>query len=97
MDQHQARRIVYDAIDVVNQQLPASKRLQKTPDTVIVGAAGALDSLGLINFVMTLEDKAGEVLGAPIQLFDETMLIQDDGPFRTVGGLTHYLSSMPGV
>jgi acyl carrier protein len=97
MDQNQARRIVYDAIDVVNQQLPASKRLQKTPDTVIVGAAGVLDSLGIVNFVMTLEDKAGDVLGTPIQLFDETTLIQEDGPFRTVGGLTHYLATMPGV
>jgi len=94
MDQDRALRIVIESIDVVNRQLPASRRLQKAPETVIVGAAGSLDSLGIINFVMTLEEKAGEALGSPVQLFDERMLGEESSPFRTVGMLTAYLASI---
>jgi hypothetical protein len=95
MDQTQALRIIYESIDVVNGQLPPSRRLQKTPDTVIAGAAGSLDSLGIVNFVMTLEEKTAELLGRPVQLFDETTLAEENGPFRTVGRLTSYLASVP--
>ena len=80
MERNEALRILYETIDVVNQQLPPARRLRKAPETVIVGASGSLDSLGIVNFIVTLEEKAGEVLGAPVQLLDEAMLV-DDGPF----------------
>ena len=93
MEREQALRLVYETIDVVNQQLPAPRRLRKGPDTVIVGVAGSLDSLGIVNFIVTLEEKAGELLGAPIQLLDDTMLAEADSPFRTVATLTSYLET----
>ena len=96
MEREQALRIVYETIDVVNQQLPASRRLPKGPDTVIVGVTGSLDSLGIVNFIVTLEEKAGELLGTPIQLLDDTLLVEGDGPFRTVATLTSYLETNAG-
>jgi acyl carrier protein len=93
MEREQALRIVYETIDVVNQQLPASRRLPKGPDTIIVGVAGSLDSLGIVNFIVTLEEKAGELLGVPVQLLDDTMLVEAEGPFRTVATLTSYLET----
>src|SRR4029077_730136 len=70
MDRELPQRIVYEPIYVVNQQLPASKRLRKSPATVIAGPGGALDSLGLVTFVITLEDKVGEAVGAGGRLLD---------------------------
>jgi acyl carrier protein len=96
MEREQALRIVYETIDVVNQQLPAPRRLRKGPDTVIIGVAGSLDSLGIVNFIVTLEEKAGELLGTPIQLLDDTMLVETDSPFRTVATLTSYLETNAG-
>ena len=93
MQREQALRIVYETIDVVNQQLPAARRLRKGPDTVIVGVAGSLDSLGIVNFIVTLEEKAGELLGSPVQLLDDTMLVETESPFRTVATLTSYLET----
>jgi acyl carrier protein len=93
VEREQALRIVYETIDVVNQHLPASRRLRKGPDTIIVGVAGSLDSLGIVNFIVTLEEKAGELLGTPIQLLDDTMLVERDSPFRTVATLTSYLET----
>lgn len=88
----EALRIVYDTIDVMNRQLPAARRLLKSPDTVIVGADGLLDSLGIVNFVITLEEKVGEAVGAIVQLLDEDMLVEGS-PFQTVGALTDYIAT----
>lgn len=82
--------VVYDAIDVVNRQLPAARRLRKAPDTVIVGLGGALDSLGVVNFVLALEERASAV-GAKVALLDEDMLLEDS-PLRTVDSVSRYLA-----
>ena len=63
MDHDEALKVVYDAIDVVNRQLPASKRLPKSPDTVIVGAGGSLDSLGIVTLVVLVEDSPFQSIG----------------------------------
>jgi acyl carrier protein len=94
MEREQALQLVYDAIDVVNQQLPASRRLAKSTETIIVGPSGALDSLGIVNFVITLEERAGGVLRAPVALFDGTTLIDENSPFRTVDTLARFLESL---
>ena len=94
MDEEAARRLVYDAIDIVNQQLPTAKRLSKAPDTVIVGSGGALDSLGVVNFVIAVEDKVAEATGAAVQLLDEHSLVEGS-PFHTVGSLARYIAARP--
>ncbi|PYR23150.1 MAG: hypothetical protein DMF98_19030 [Acidobacteria bacterium] len=96
MDRDQALRLVYDAIDVVNHQLPASRRLAKSLDTVIVGPYGSLDSLGLINFVITLEERVTDALTVPVELLDSTALIEEESPFRTVDTLTCFLETLDG-
>jgi hypothetical protein len=95
MEQDQAFQLVCEAIDVVNRQLPPSRRLHKDPQTVIVGGGGSLDSLGLINFVITLEEKASDAIGSPIQLLDESAIIDEQGPFRTVASLASFLATLP--
>jgi hypothetical protein len=94
MEREQALRILYETIDVVNQQLPPARRLRKAPETVIVGVSGSLDSLGIVSFIVTLEEKAGEVVGAPVVLLDEAMLVAEDSPFRSVATLTSHLATI---
>jgi hypothetical protein len=91
MQREQALQLVYDAIDVVNRQLPQSRRLTKSPDTIIVGPSGTLDSLGIVNLVLAVEEHAGEVAGAPVRLLDEGAMLDDNGPFRNVNTLAALL------
>ena len=94
MNRIEAEKLVHRALDTVNGQLPATQRLPKTADTVIIGPAGRLDSLGIINFVVTLEELVSETVGAPVQLLNEADLANGDGPFQTVGTLTRFLEAM---
>lgn len=86
-----AQAIVFDAIDVVNRQLSASRRLKKAPETVIVGAGGALDSLGVVNFVLAVEEKAAAA-GTAVTLLDEDMLLEQS-PLRTVETVCRHLAA----
>jgi hypothetical protein len=94
MTRDQALDVIYQAIDTVNPQLPAPRRLAKSPQTIIVGPSGSLDSLGIVNFVVALEEKAGDLLGAPIQLLDEHALVDENGAFRTVDTLARFLEQV---
>jgi hypothetical protein len=94
MQREQALQLVYDAIDVVNRQLPASRRLVKSGETIILGPSGSLDSLGIVNFVITLEERANAVLGTPVELFDGASLMEENGPFQTVDTLTRFLETL---
>ena len=95
MKRDEALRLVYEAIDVVNPQLPAGRRLAKSPDTILVGPAGSLDSLGIINFVVSLEERVTDAVGAPVQLFDEAALLEENGAFATVDTLSRFLEGLP--
>ena len=94
MQYEQALQLVYDAIDTVNPQLPRARRLAKSPATIIVGPSGSLDSLGIVNFVIALEQRTAETLGASVQLLDDTAFIDASGPFRSVESLAHHLVTL---
>ena len=94
MRYEQALQLVYDAIDAVNPQLPQARRLAKSPATIIVGPSGSLDSLGIVNLVIALEERASETIGAAVQLLDDTAFIDTDGPFRSVDSLARHLATL---
>ncbi len=57
----------------------------------IFGAAGGLDSLGLVNFLADLEYRIAEVFGREIVLASERAMSRSQSPFRDVAALTDYI------
>ena len=84
-------RIVYRAIDELNPQLPAERRLEKSPETALFGRTGRLDSLGLVSLIVAIEQAVEDELGASVVLADEKAMSQRSSPFRTVGALGAYV------
>ncbi len=62
-------------------------------DTALLGEGGAVDSLGLVRLVMTVERQVEDDFGVPLSLTDEKAMSQRNSPFRTVGTLTAYIGS----
>lgn len=82
------------AIDEVNLQLPADRRLTKAPDTILLGAGGKLDSLGYVNFVIAAEVALEGMLGEPVNLAD-AILSQPNGKApKTVGELADFVTAL---
>ena len=87
-------RAIFSAIDDVNIQLAKDQQLEKSVGTVLFGQSGKLDSLGLINLIVTTEQKIEEEYGAVITLANESAMSQDNSPFRTIGTCAEYTASL---
>jgi len=87
-----ALRVIYEAIADINLQLPQEQRIEKSPTTVLFGKDGKLDSLGLANFIVIVEQKIEEVLGLLIGLTEDDPFSPSTGHFRTVQSLASYIS-----
>jgi acyl carrier protein len=60
--------IIYRSLEEVNEQLPNDQQVQKSPDAILVGRAGGLDSLGFVNFVALVEEKCAHKYGITVSL-----------------------------
>ena len=97
VDKDQLLEVVYSAIDELNELLPREQALVKSPDVVLVGSEGKLDSLGIVNLIVTLERKLEESLQVQLSLSEDEHIFEPDGPLRTVDTLAKYLFARVGM
>jgi len=86
--------LVLQSVGEVREQLGTSQSTEPSGQTVLFGLGGELDSLGLVNLVILLEEKISDELGAQIALTDERAMSQERSPFRTVTTLAGYISRL---
>jgi acyl carrier protein len=82
---------IYKAIDEVNIQLSKNEQLSKDPDTILYGDSSVLDSLGLINIIVAVEQNIADDFEKIIILADERAMSQNESPFKTVKSLVEYI------
>jgi acyl carrier protein len=87
-------QLLYDSVDEINQELPHDRQLQKTPDTILYGQSGSLDSLGLVHLIVAIEQNLEEAFAKTIILADEKAMSQQRSPFRTIGTLGDYVAQL---
>ena len=88
----QIERALSRAIDALNLQLPEDRKLEKSPDAVLFGKNGQLDSLGLVSFIVEVERTVEEEFGVSIILADERALSQQNSPFMSLHSLQKYVA-----
>lgn len=97
MKKERVIQAIFRAVDELNQQLPKKQRLGKSVDTFLFGDSGVLDSLGLVNLIVTIEQIIEEEFGVAVTLSDEKVLSQkDNSPFETIERLADYISLLLG-
>jgi acyl carrier protein len=90
-DINKTEKIIYDAIDDVNLQLPKDKQIEKSSDTVLLGDGGKLDSLLLVLLVVQIEQIASNEFGFSVSLANEQLMDQEGNPFQTIRSLADYI------
>jgi acyl carrier protein len=83
--------VIYAVIDEINETLPEDGKLKASPETILFGKNGSLDSLGIVSLITGIEQKIEEELGATINLANEKAMFSKDSPFETIGKLTNYI------
>ena len=89
-------KTVYEAIDEINVQMVDEMKLEKTLDTALIGSSGNLDSLGLLNLIVAIEEKVEKNMGILIILADERSMAKKDNPFETIQSLVAYTKELIG-
>ena len=86
--------LIYVTLDEYNEQLSDELQLEKSSDTELFGQGSSLDSLGLINLIVAVEQNIEDKFDVTITLADERAMSQETSPFRTVGTLTDYIEML---
>lgn len=92
IDQQSILEVIYSSIDEINEQLAPENRLEKSPQTPLLGPGG-LDSLGFVNFVVLIEDKCQQIFGLEIVLSEKDAGGASSDPFESVYALASYLEA----
>ena len=92
--QTQISDTLYEAVDEVNELLPPEEQIAKSPETVLFGSTGRLDSLGLINLIVAVEKRVAERYDVSITLADEKAMSQKNSPFQTMASLVQYVTQI---
>ena len=87
-------RAVFSAVDELNKQLPKGVQVEKSLDAPLYGAAGKLESLDFVTFIMEVEEKIKAEFGVDITIADENLLSKEKSPFSSVRTLTEYLEEV---
>ena len=89
---NKVKDIVIKSINDFNEQLESDEILGVDENTILFGEGSTLDSLGLVNLIVSIEENIEEDLGITISLANEETISGESSPFSTVGTLITYLS-----
>ena len=91
MNNKKVQKAIFSAVEEINTQLTREEKLEINEDSVLYGSKGKLDSLGLINLIVTVEQNIEDDFDITITLADERAMSQEHSPFRTIKTLTDYI------
>lgn len=93
-DRERIVQAVYRAVDELNKQLPKGVTVAKSPDSVLYGRTGKLESIDVVTLIMELEDQIKAEFGTAITIADDRAMSMENSPFLTLGTLTDYVAEL---
>lgn len=78
-------------VQSLKENFPEYYEEKLNDDTPIFGGKSKLDSLGLVTFLITLEQKIEDNLGKKITIADEKAISMKNSPFRDVNTLKNFI------
>lgn len=85
--------IILKALTDTNKVRDADHQVDVAPTATIFGPGSPLDSLGLVAFLMDVEDAMADA-GYPITLSDARAMSEKRSPFRDVPSLAAYIGTL---
>jgi acyl carrier protein len=83
--------IIYSVIEELNRGIDEGSHLELSPETLLYGEKGQLDSLKLVELLVGTEERLEDELGVSLTLADERALARTSSPFRSVASLADYV------
>ncbi len=93
MDTAQITDVILDALRNANLSRPSDDQLTVSGEAVIFGPGSPLDSMGLVGFLIDIEEALASQ-GVRISLSDDRAMSQSRSPFRSVSRLAAFIASL---
>jgi acyl carrier protein len=84
-------QVIFAVIDEINETLPPDRQLERSVETHLFDKQGKLDSIELVNFIVSLEQGIADEFGQAVTLADEKAFARETSPFRSVDSLADYV------
>tara|TARA_B100000886_G_scaffold334084_1_gene289081 strand:+ start:446 stop:751 length:306 start_codon:yes stop_codon:yes gene_type:complete len=84
-------KLIYSIIDEHNLLNPEDLKLEKSLDTSLFGNESKLDSLGLVNFLVEVENLINNNIDQDICVINEELFLDENGPYDNVKTLLDYI------
>ena len=81
------------AIAEYNESAEDDRQLECALSTLLLSKESNLDSLGLVNLIVLVEEKVEDEFGVSVALADERALSEKKSPFRSVEALVRYIEA----
>lgn len=91
MNIDEIQALVLEAVEEWNQQAEEGQHLEPALETRLLGRNSTLDSLGLVNLIVLVEEKIADRYDVHLTLADERAMAQERSPFRSVQSLAEYV------
>ena len=89
-----AKAIVFAAIDEINQLRPRNQLVEKAESTPLFGEKGVLDSLGLVNLIVAVEEVAEDEHDISLTLGQESTVAAQRKTFETIETLIEQVAKL---
>jgi acyl carrier protein len=86
----QIQTLILDVLHMANQAREDDQQLTVSPDALLFGDSGQLDSMGLVALMIDLEEALGEA-GYDVILTAERAMSRAQSPFKDVPSLVAYI------
>ena len=91
MDKESIVKLIFKAIDELNDGTDVRFETNDGANTVLFGENSKLDSLSLVSLIASVEASVEDEVGIVVSLADERALSQKDNPFQTINSLADYV------
>ncbi|MBI2478225.1 MAG: hypothetical protein HYV60_06165 [Planctomycetia bacterium] len=88
----QVREVVWEAIDEANEDLDPGEQIDR--DGILYGRGGVLDSLGLVNLLLAIEERLSDRFGIRVTLASDKAMSRERSPFRTTKALASFVEEL---
>ncbi len=92
--QNKIKNIIFQAIDEINLELPKNKQIVKSDNTQLYGSQSPLDSLELVNLIVSIEDNIDSEFDKSITIANEKAMSMKNSPFRDVISLVSFINEL---
>ena len=87
-------KIILDTVQEYNKDLNKNDHISSDLDLPIYGGHTNLDSIGLVSFIVSLEQNLEDALNKTISLADERAMSQKNNPYASLNSLCEYISKI---